>query len=480
MMIEKILQWLKGVWSKMIGLDSIKTYLGTNVSLSSEMTEAIKLWSDMYENKSPWLKDGEVFSLNIAGAVTSEISRAVTLEMSVDCGKGTRAAFLQKQLDRVIQKSRVMVEYGAAKGGIMFKPYPKDKSIEVDFIQADQFYPTEFDSSGSITGCIFADQKNRNGNYYTKLEYHHFGEANLGNGNKASGYVIQNMAFKSATQSELGTQVPLDSISEWADIQPIAVISIDRPLFAYFKYPLANNVDPSSPVGVSCFSRAVGLIEQADKLWSNLVWEFDSGQRALYADVLAFTNENGKKVLPMKRLYRALNGTNNPVGGNPEGLFHEWSPDFREQSILSGLDAVLKKIEFQCGLSYGTISDPSVEAKTATEIVISRQRTYATITDAQKSLQNTLDQLLWAMDIWTTLNKLAPAGKYQAVYEFDDSVVVDKDTMFQQDMRLVQQGLMSKVEFRMRNFGEDETTAKKMILLAKEDSLQESDLFQGA
>ena len=84
------------------------------------------------------------------------------------------------------------------------------------------------------------------------------------------------------------------------------------------------------------------------------------------------------------------------------------------------------------------------------------------------------------MDVWTTLYKLAPAGKYTPVYEFDDSIVVDKDQMFQQDMRLVQNGLMGKVEFRMRNFGEDEETAKKMIALVKSEEPQEADLFKGA
>jgi hypothetical protein len=34
---------------------------------------------------------------------------------------------------------------------------------------------------------------------------------------------------------------------------------------------------------------------------------------------------------------------------------------------------------------------------------------------------------------------------------------------FQQDLRLVGQGLMSKVEFRMRNFGESEELARAAL-----------------
>ena len=80
---------------------------------------------------------------------------------------------------------------------------------------------------------------------------------------------------------------------------------------------------------------------------------------AIPVDTLAFGKDErtGKPVLPNKRLYRTLN-----QGGelSDEEMFHEWSPEFREASIISGLDAVLKKNEFVCGLAYGTEGPGSV------------------------------------------------------------------------------------------------------------------------
>jgi A118 family predicted phage portal protein len=264
-------------------------------------------------------------------------------------------------------------------------------------------------------------------------------------------------------------------VDVWKDLKPEATITgIEKPLFGYFRYPMANNIDTLSPLGISCFARAaVGdkcLIQQADEQWSNLLWEFESGQRALYADVVAFgRDEDGKPVLPMKRLYRALNGSAD-IGD--EGFFKEWSPSFREASILAGLEAILRRIEFVCGLAYGTLSNPETVDRTATELKISQQRSYATITDTQKALKETLDQLLYGMDTWATLNNLAPAGSYEVNYDFDDSVIVDKGLQFQQDMQLVSARLMSDVEFRIRNFGESEEEAKKQLaLVAPELSL---------
>lgn len=463
-MFWKIIQFIKEWVNKMIGKSSIKEALKVDVNISPEMANALDLWAKMYENKAPWLNK-DIHSLNLASAISSEISRAVTIEMNVEVSGSARADYLALQINKIIPKLRQYIEFGCAKGGLMMKPFPNGKDIDVDFVQADQFYPISFDSNQNITSAVFADQRRIENDYYTRLEYHSITK---------NGYEIRNAAFKSSTKNVLGKQVPLTSVYAWKDLQEQAIITdIDRPLFAYFRFPLANNVDSAYPIGISCFARSVDLIQQADIQWSNLLWEFESGQRALYADVVAFEKKaDGTLVLPNKRLYRALNGTSN-VGDNPEGLFHEWTPTLREQNILAGLDAILKKIEFTCALSYGTISDPNIEVKTATELKIGKQRTYAMITDTQKALQSALDQLLYAMDVYTSVYNLAPSGIYKAVYDFDDSVIVDKEWQFQSDLRLVTGQIMSRVEFRMRNFGEDEATARQKIAEIRAEQPQE-------
>jgi A118 family predicted phage portal protein len=221
----------------------------------------------------------------------------------------------------------------------------------------------------------------------------------------------------------------------------------------------------------------VDLIEQADRLYSNLVWEFESGKRALYVDALAFDKDpnTGLPRLPDKRLFRTLNTTGQI--GKAQELFEEWSPEFREAQINSGLNSLKREIEFTCGLEYGSISDPQVEAKTATEIKSSKQRTYATITDTQKALETALEDLLYAMDVWATLGKLAPGGAYQAKYEFDDSIVSDHDTQFLQDQQTVTMSAMPKYQFLVRNYGMTEVEAKKWVTEAQEESAAAADLL---
>lgn len=451
-MFTKILQWIRERIDKMLNIQTLKTTTKVDVAISPAMVTALTTWCLMYENKATWLTS-EIKSLNLAATIAGEIARAITIEMKIKLAGGARAEFLAEAMRPVNEKLRRQVEYGVAKGGLMMKPFVDGDKIIVDFVQADQFYPVNFDTSGKITACVFSDQRTIGDWTYTRLEYHEFSEGK---------YTVKNEAFKvkGNTKDVLGTKCPLSDVPAWRSLQPEATITgISRPLFGYFKYPQANNIDPTSPLGVSCYSRAVNLIQQADQQWSDLLWEFDSGKRALFVDSLAFGKDSsGKPILPNKRLYRTLET------GSAEGeLFQEWTPDLREQNILNGLDAILRKIEFSCGLAYGTLSNPQTVDKTATELKIAQQRSYATITDAQKALELALNDLLYAMDIWATLSNLAPKAPYTVTYDFDDSIIVDKDAQFTQDLRLVTTNIMSKVEFRMRNFGEDEATAQAKI-----------------
>lgn len=442
----------------MLQPNSIKQALDLETIITPSMAEALQKWALIYENRSSWIS-ADVQSMNLGASIAAEVARDVTIEMEVGISGSPRADFLALQLAPVINGIRTYAEYAAAKGGLVFKPYIKDGMIAVDFVQADCFYPVAFDANGNMTSCVFADQKIVSQYFYTRLEHHSM---------TAGGYRITNTAFRSTVRDQLGNQVPLSTIDAWADLaEEATIINIDKPLFGYFKMPFANNVDTTSPLGVSVYARAAQgdqcLLRQADEQWSNLIWEFKSGKRAIFVDTLAFEKDtNGKPKLPDKRLYRTIDTGGNIADGKK--FFEGWTPEFREASILSGLDAILKKIEINCGLAFGTISDPAVAtAMTATEVVSSKQRSAATVVDTQKALKNALEQLIYAMNVWCDLGGLAPSGVYETSYDFDDSVVVDSQAQFVQDHQTVNMNGMPKYIFLMRNYGLSEIDAKKWV-----------------
>ena len=115
--------------------------------------------------------------------------------------------------------------------------------------------------------------------------------------------------------------------------------------------------------------------------------------------------------------------------------------------------------------------------KTAEEIRSSKQRSYSTVCDLQKALKTAMEGLVYAMDVYCTLYKLCPAGSYEMSFEFDDSIVADRQAEFAEKQQLVTAGIMQPWEFRMWYFGESEKDAK--AIMAESEGITFDDEEQG-
>ena len=160
------------------------------------------------------------------------------------------------------------------------------------------------------------------------------------------------------------------------------------------------------------------------------------------------------------RLYRDM-GDVTDKNGSP--FFNVYSPDIRNESFFDGYNRMLQRVEFSSHLAYGTISDPTIVTKTATEVKTGKQRSYAMVKAIQNSLRDALLGLLDAMNAWTTIGHLAPEGTFELCTDFDDSVVVDKDVERKTDREDVAMGAMQLWEYRAKYYGESEEQAKKSI-----------------
>ena len=454
-MLEKFRQWIKGMMNRMFNRRPYEQ-LGVMPVTTNEMMNAIELWDNMYKNNVPWMGP-ERQSLNLASQIAAEIAIMVTLEAKVEVkGKG-RGEWLNKQLEPLVKMIQRITEYACATGGLILKPYPSNGGIAIDVVQATDFLPTAYDSKGNIVGAVFLERIVKDSVTYTRYESHAM------NGEH---YHISNKAYKTynGADNTAGTEIPLASVTEWADLEAeIDINGAGAPLFAYFRIPLGNTIDPKNPLGVSIYSKAVDLIRDADIQYQRLMWEYEGSELAIDAPEDIFIDEYNKSMLPAgkQRLFRMNQLDPKSTTGK---IMEVFSPTIRDESLVNGLNQILMRIENQTGLARGTLSDATnIEAKTAYEIRISRQRTYATVTAIQRSLESSLRELLSAMDTMATLYNLTPAGDYEITCIWDDSVVTDAETERIRDMGEVRDGLMHKWEYRTKWYGEDEKTAKKAV-----------------
>ena len=462
----------------------------------------------------------KVSSLDNGGSVNAF---SITTKQ-VPVGNTARADFINKNYQvKCIRPLRRHLEYGIAKGGLVIKPYPiihksadddsentsnssentsktasnvkndKDTSnakssdktkknahkvpkyeFGIDFIQADRFFPLTFDANEKVIEACFIQTKvdKAKERVYIRLEHHKLVDTTV---------TVQNFAFESTdmslansnnirSASNLGNQIPLTNVPEWASLEPKVVIEdCDRLLFAYFRMPEANTVDPYSPLGVSGYSRVVSLIKDADRQYSRLLWEYEGGELAIDVDrdALKFVEGLGSvNPIGQERLFRK-------VDLNNEETYNVFAPALRDTSYIQGLNNILTRIEDATGLSRGTLSEvTSQEAKTATELKILKQRSYATNADIQRALQHALEDVVYVMDAYCTLYEMAPEGEYEVSFEWDDSIIVDSESELSKRLSLMQNGLAGKVENRMWYFGETENQAKAALQKIADEAME--------
>lgn len=466
---SKLAAFIMGVWRRMLPYKDIESVEHIETPLSTEMAKALDDWYQMYLNKADWLKPDTVRSLNLPAFICAELSRQITLEMKWNItgkapGGGTqtengeavmnpRAEFLSKEFERCITILRQKLEQGCAAGGMTIKPYPKGEHIYFDWTMDWGLYPLAFDDDGNMSDVIFRDTYTQGKTFFTRLERHKI------NGEDVE---ITQRAFKSTMRDSIGVEISLTEVPLWAELEPRATVkNTGGPLFGWFKVAAANSIDVDSPMGASVYCKARDTIKEADIQYSRLLWEYEASEMAIDVDPTVLRPKkgaDGKMEMPKlnERLFRG-------VDMGKDDNYNVFAPPIRDASLLAGLNQLLMRIEDQCGLARGTLSDANAEARTATELRIVKQRSYATIADNQKALETCLRDAIRAMDKYATMYKLAPEGEYEVSFEWDDSIITDSEQQMNERMMLLTNGLLGKAEFREWYFGETPEQAKAAI-----------------
>ncbi len=459
-MFEKVKKWfLRGI-DKMLSKSTVEEALKVKTAVSFEMEAAMNLWLKIFTNNAPWLNE-EVRSLQLGASIAEEFARLITLEMKSEVTGSVRADFINEYYQKVLEDIKTHLALYNAVGGGYLKPFVKNNRFYIDYVAQTDCKPLQFDSAGNITSMVFSSQIAKGDKRYTRLEVHTLEDTN---------YTIENKAYvtESYNSSMLGREISLFEVSEWADLEPRTVIeNIEKPLFAYYKVPLTNNIDAKTCLGVSVYNKAIDSIRKADVQASRLDYEYESAERSIYADIDALRNQEGKE--RRSKIVKKLNT-------GEDGFYKEFSPTLRDEGFIRGLNKIKQEIEFQCNLAYGTISDPSQVDKTATEINASKQRSYASVSQMQHSLEKALKHLVYILDVYCDLYDLAPKGEYEVSAEWDDSIIVDTESEQRIRLQETNLGLGSKLDYLMWRYGLTEEQAQEKLDRIKQEK-SENQIF---
>lgn len=428
-MFKTFLDFIKRVVNMLFKNDDIKRITGYDTVMSVAMADKIQYWLNMYRGEAEWIDD-YVKSLRLEQGICREFSDCALSEIETSVSNDKLNAIYQKCLVMLNEN----LQSGLALGSFCLKPLGEDKA---EFVTADKFVPISFTADGKLESVVFISTKQiKTDSIYRRFELHEL---------TPQGLHISNRAYHSKAETDIGRECALEEVPEWAGLTPDVLFLTDRMDFGYYRNPLKNEIDGAF-CGVSIYDSAIDLIKKADVQFGRLEWEFESGERAINVDITAINTDNKADKLD-KRLYRGLDSRD---------LFQEFSPEFREQNIINGLDQIKRAIEFNVGLAYGDLSDVQTVEKTATEIKHAKQRKYNRINAIETNLKSCLDDFVYGLAFY---NKLSNSG-YEFVCNFKDSILTDEETERKQDLQDVSIGALPLWKYIMKWQGLTEEEAK--------------------
>ena len=388
-----------------------KRIFDTDILLSDTMDTAIRTWNQIYAGHPAWVnKENHVKTINFAKSVSSETARLTCLDLSIKISGSPRADYLQAVIDNMFIKIREYVEKGCVNGTVILKP----NGDGIDCFDPQRFLPTEIDGNGNICAGIFFDFYEQSKKFYKRLEYHRFVD-NI--------YLVSNRCFISSSSTSLGVPIDMEK-TPWKGLMPEAAIeNLEKPLFSVFKTPMANNIEPESPLGMSIFAEALEELKDLDVAYSRNAGEiFDSERIVLADDRLMFqgsVKDSDGNVI--RKYLKKPRYVKNVLSESPENFYQEINPNLNNDTRIKGINNILSIIAYKCGYSNGYFSfDSMTGIQTATGVEASQQRTIQFIKDMRDKLQMTMDDLIYAIDKYADLYNQSPVGIYEVDYGFGD------------------------------------------------------------
>lgn len=419
--------------------------------ISDKMMYANDRAIDLYENNTEnigWLKSGKVKSLHLPATICREISRVVCSEFALNIqGENARAEYLDMAASEIEVALPVWCEKSIAFGNMVFKPYVYNDNVYVKACKIGDYIPLRYREDGVLDSAVFVSNTCVKGQWYIRLEYHHI-DGDI--------YTIENKVYYAANENKMiGGLANIQDVPEWSNIEPITELrDVTDPLYAVYRNPFANTIDIESQLGMPLYANCFDLFKECDELWESITYEMKSGERRVFATAGAFKRMGGEKHA-LSRFYKELDLDHD--------AFKEFSPAFRNSAYTQRLQEVFKRIEENCGLSYGTISDPATVDRTATEVKHSKERMQSTVTGIQNALQSTLEKTISATNTVCDLYGITPSGEYETVFNWDDSVIESRQEKAERAMQEYQMGLIDQAEYFVQTRGMNREEAEAYV-----------------
>lgn len=367
----------------------------------------------------------------------------------------------QKILDKCFQqnhfwnKANALVEkymalgLGAIVEGVKDLQYNENGDIitngqpTIQFINGLKIYPITFEND-KVVECAFVNENPG----ATTISLHLKNEQGF--------YDIHNIVCKGSSAK--------NNLSFKEEDYTIFHTKSNIPWFQIVKPNIVNNIDINSPMGISVFANAIDILKSIDLTYDSLYNELNLGRKRIFISTRALkTNPVTGDVMPVFDQndveYYTL-----PESEDGKTLISNDTQDLRIEAIDKALQRQLNSLSASCGFGQNHYKFEGGALTTATQVISDNSNEFRTLKKHEIILEEALIDMTKAL-IYIINNYTTDSINQDSNIEvqFDDSIIEDKESEKASDRIDLQNGIISKAEYRAKYYGEELKTAEKKI-----------------
>lgn len=456
--------------------DAKKVY-GKTVPDFGDFYGYIEKWDDIFCNRPEWRRvkksglyakgDRVMGTLCAAKVLADEFARLTFSEQVTVSTAEPYLEYVTKALNDngFWKRMPEFLSQAYALGGGAVKVYAEDKKPKLNYIAADRFAPTAWDER-DVTEGVLESRIRKDGFFYTLFERHSFSD---------DGYTeVEHRLYKSSQRNSIGKPCELSEL--FPGVDETVTYKTSEPMLRYFKPDVSNNIDRCCPLGVSVFSSATDTLKALDVAFDSFGREFTLGKKRIIVPSSCIQTVVDPETGNLRKYFDADDEAFIALKCDEERdlKITDNTVELRIEEHVAAINALLNILCFQTGLSSGTFSfEGSQGLKTATEVISADSKTARTAKGNKNLVAELIEGIVRSIiAVGIEMGDLPESGDYGILITMPDGVVIDDNTKIDNNIKLVQSGLKSKLAAIMDVQNCDEEAAKKELdRIAKENQM---------
>lgn len=437
----------------------------------------IEMWDDIFCNRPEWRRvkksglyakgDRLMNTLCAAKVLADEFARLTFSEQVTISAAEPYLEYVTKALNEggFWKRMPEFLSQAYALGGGVVKVYAEDKKPKLNYIAADRFAPTAWDER-DVTEGVLESRIRRDGFFYTLFEKHGFSD---------DGYTeVEHRLYKSSQRNSIGK--PCELLELFPGVDETVTYKTAEPMLRYFKPDVSNNIDRCCPLGVSVFSSAADTLKALDVAFDSFGREFTLGKKRIIVPSSCIQTVVDPETGNLRKYFDADDEAFIALKCDEESdlKITDNTVELRIEEHVAAINALLNILCFQTGLSSGTFSfEGSQGLKTATEVISADSKTARTAKGNKNLVAELIEGIVRSIiAVGVEMGDLSESGDYGILVTMPDGVVIDDNTKIDNNIKLVQSGLKSKLAAIMDVQNCDEEAAQKELdRIAKENQM---------